>query len=95
MSKRTNEEEDNSDIKKKNTRINGLDYIEDFITEEESKILVDFIDKQEWNKELKRRTQHYGYMYDYKKSTAIQKTTSIPDEFEFLIKSIYLFLKQH
>lgn len=45
--------------------ITGLQYISDFISREEESELISTIDSQEWNTELKRRTQHYGYKYDY------------------------------
>lgn len=45
--------------------INGLTYISDFISEEEQSNLIETIDKQPWLLDLKRRTQHYGYKYDY------------------------------
>ncbi len=46
--------------------ISGLRYIENYITPMEESALIGIIDKQEWNTELKRRVQHYGYKYDYK-----------------------------
>jgi alkylated DNA repair dioxygenase AlkB len=47
--------------------IPGLKYIPDFITEDEHEELLEVIDKQIWMETLKRRVQHYGYRYDYKK----------------------------
>ena len=46
--------------------INGLTYIENFITQEHQKELITIIDEQIWLDDLKRRVQHYGYKYDYK-----------------------------
>jgi alkylated DNA repair dioxygenase AlkB len=34
--------------------------------------LLNLIDRQPWSGELKRRVQHYGYKYDYKKRAVIQ-----------------------
>lgn len=45
----------------------GLIYRPDFITEEEETRWVGLIDGAEWNTELKRRVQHYGWRYDYGK----------------------------
>jgi alkylated DNA repair dioxygenase AlkB len=45
--------------------IPGLRYIENYISEEHEVRLVNLIDLQPWNLALKRRTQHYGYRYDY------------------------------
>lgn len=38
----------------------------DFITTDMEQYLVNAIDQQEWSGDLSRRTQHYGYKYDYK-----------------------------
>ena len=43
----------------------GLVYRPDFITADEESDLVGLIDAQEWNADLKRRVQHYGWKYDY------------------------------
>lgn len=45
---------------------NGLIYIPDFISVEESINLIGYIENQLWSSELNRRVQHYGYRYDYK-----------------------------
>lgn len=47
--------------------IPGLQYILEYITEDEHDELLDAIDRQIWQEDLKRRVQHYGYKYDYKK----------------------------
>ncbi len=46
-------------------KINGLNYINNFINEAESNYFIKNIDSSEWLTDLKRRTQHYGYKYDY------------------------------
>lgn len=46
--------------------IPGLKYIAGYISSEQERELTDLIDSSLWNLELKRRTQHYGYKYDYK-----------------------------
>ncbi|HEY0735309.1 MAG TPA: alpha-ketoglutarate-dependent dioxygenase AlkB [Herpetosiphonaceae bacterium] len=47
--------------------ITGLRYIADYITEAEQERIIEIIDAQTWQNDLKRRVQHYGYKYDYKK----------------------------
>lgn len=47
--------------------IDGLIYFPSFITEEEEKSLLEIIDQQAWLEDLRRRTQQYGYKYDYTK----------------------------
>lgn len=46
----------------------GLGLHADFITAQEEKDLISYIDSQPWSTKLSRRTQHYGYEYDYAKS---------------------------
>lgn len=43
----------------------GLLYIPDYLAPALHDELVDLIDAQPWSMELARRTQHYGYKYDY------------------------------
>ena len=47
--------------------IPGLLYIPNYINQEEEEKLINIIDEQIWITDLKRRVQHYGYKYDYKK----------------------------
>jgi alkylated DNA repair dioxygenase AlkB len=46
--------------------IPGLKYVPEYISAEDELQLINFIDSMPWNCQLKRRTQHYGYQYDYK-----------------------------
>ena len=55
------------------TLIPGLTYKQNFITYEQELALVNHIDQEEWNAELKRRVQHYGFKYDYKTRNISQK----------------------
>lgn len=47
--------------------IKGLYYVHDFISDSEHKEIWEAINKEKWLDDLKRRVQHYGYKYDYKK----------------------------
>lgn len=47
--------------------IKGLSYIADFISDSEHKEIWNSINSEPWLNDLKRRVQHYGYKYDYKK----------------------------
>jgi hypothetical protein len=49
----------------------GLLYSPNFITEEESKSLVKWINEQTWSTKIQRKTQHYGYEYAYTKKKVI------------------------
>lgn len=52
--------------------ISGLRYIPNFISDVQSTTLLKLIDAQNWRTDLKRRVQHYGYIYDYR-AKAISK----------------------
>lgn len=43
----------------------GLTYIENFLSEDKATKLINYIDEKEWDTTLKRRTQQYGYRYQY------------------------------
>ena len=45
---------------------NGLIILTNFITPTEEKELIETINNNEWNQQLSRKVQHYGYIYDYK-----------------------------
>lgn len=44
----------------------GLTYIPDFISEAEERVLMECVDKEEWDNSIARPVQHYGWIYDYK-----------------------------
>ncbi len=46
--------------------ISGLLYIPHYISQSHHDFLIDTIDAQPWRVDLARRTQHYGYVYDYR-----------------------------
>lgn len=48
-------------------QINGLKIYFDFISKDEEKELLSNIERTEWLLDLKRRVQHFGYKYDYKR----------------------------
>lgn len=43
----------------------GLYYVENVISQEYENELLNFINNSEWSDTLKRRVQHYGYLYKY------------------------------
>jgi len=47
------------------TAVPGLRYIREFLTPTEEKKLIYLIDSMKWDTTLSRRTQQYGYIYDY------------------------------
>lgn len=66
--------------------ITGLTYIDDIITIDEELFLISTIDNLPWNTQLKRRTQHYGYTYDYNSSDISNNIAEpIPEWCNFLI----------
>jgi alkylated DNA repair dioxygenase AlkB len=46
--------------------IHGLSWVENFLTPVQEADLLAQIDAAEWQEDLKRRVQHYGWRYDYK-----------------------------
>lgn len=70
----------------------GIHLINDFITEEEEKVLLENIDKEQWNKLNNRRVQHYGYEFIYgaNKINKNNKIGELPDFCNFLMKSKYI-----
>lgn len=51
-------------------QIPRLTIIEDFLSEEEEKELIEFISKQKWIYIGSHRVQHYGYEYNYQPGDA-------------------------
>ena len=72
--------------------IPGLSGMLDFISEEVENKVVEQLDTiGVWSKELSRRTQHYGFEYNYKSRNASKETTPLSGELlsigEYLVKS--------
>eukprot|EP00929_Paragymnodinium_shiwhaense_P036929 TRINITY_DN19744_c0_g1_i1.p1 TRINITY_DN19744_c0_g1~~TRINITY_DN19744_c0_g1_i1.p1 ORF type:complete len:384 (-),score=67.19 TRINITY_DN19744_c0_g1_i1:12-1163(-) len=61
----------------------GMTLIPDFLTEAEASSLMEVIDRQPWDKSIKRRVQHYGHAFDYSTLALGQGTTfdrpALPD----------------
>lgn len=60
--------------------IKGLTIIRDFIDEQTEKDLITFIDKQKWNESISRRTQHFGYEYNYGKKGLTNNAMELPTD---------------
>lgn len=71
--------------------IEGLNYIEEYISEIEEINLINKIDENEWSNELSRRVQHYGYKYDYKTRRINEKMKigEIPDWLEKFCRRLF------
>lgn len=65
----------------KHNMVKGLVYQDDFLSIEDEKLILSEIDNAVWDTNLKRRVQHYGYIYDYKKKNIDQdfKIGKLPD----------------
>ncbi|KAK9720543.1 hypothetical protein K7432_004087 [Basidiobolus ranarum] len=75
------------------TTIPGLILIENFITKEEQNGLIENIEKGAWsgngigpNPEMKRRTQHYGYIFSYRHRRVMSKLGPLPEHVDFVVK---------
>ena len=68
----------------------GLQLHADFITQDEERELLAAIDASEWDTSLKRRTQHYGYVYDYtmKGLDETEEVLPIPEWCGFVIQRL-------
>ena len=44
----------------------GLSLVRDFLDEAEERSIISQIDRGDWIEDLRRRVQHYGWLYDYK-----------------------------
>ncbi len=73
------------------TIISGLTFIPNFIDENTEQQLLNFFNNQVWSTDLSRRTQHYGFIYDYKIKNVNSLITApkIPD----ILKDIFEDLK--
>lgn len=60
------------------TDIPGLLYRKDVIDYKAELWLINHIDQYEWNTDLKRRTQQYGYKYNYTKKTSDDYIGELP-----------------
>ena len=69
--------------KTKPFEIEGLTIIPDFITEEEEDELMHHIYDKSWDGTLRRRTQQYGWTYNYR-DHGVEKTKPLPDWIEFI-----------
>jgi alkylated DNA repair dioxygenase AlkB len=47
--------------------IDGLRYLPGYLSEEDAARLIAAVDSEPWLTELRRRVQHYGWRYDYKR----------------------------
>jgi alkylated DNA repair dioxygenase AlkB len=73
--------------------ITGLRLVEDFISPQEEKHLISYLDDNTWNGngiepngELRRRTLQFGALFRYKTRQVESEMTPLPKEFEFLLK---------
>ena len=68
--------------------IEGLNIREDFIDEDEENNLIQLINLNNWNNQISRQTQHYGYRYDYKTKRLYDDVPQIPEWIHSLINKI-------
>lgn len=73
------------------TDIKGLIYVENAIDIQTEEHLIHYINSRPWSHVLKRRTQHYGFEYNYSLlKTPLVPATPIPLEFRQLIDKFKL-----
>jgi alkylated DNA repair dioxygenase AlkB len=71
--------------------IEGLVYVQNYISKDDEKKLLEIIDAQPWILDLKRRVQHYGYRYNYKsrRIDLSMKVGNLPDWLNNLAQRLY------
>lgn len=60
------------------SQIDGLYYLENYTSTDAHNVLLAAIDAQPWSNDLRRRVQHYGFKYDYKRRSVAQSTALGP-----------------
>lgn len=75
-------------LKRMTEKIKGLKIIELFITSEQERNLVKFLEAQNWSSEIRRKTLHYGKRYCYKTKKLINDVEPIPEELYELIEAV-------
>lgn len=72
--------------------IPSLDYIPDFIDQEEERYFLQKIDEAVWDNTLKRQVQHYGYRYDYKARSVVSSSYlgALPKYLDELAQKLYI-----
>lgn len=63
----------------------GLTYTDNVLTHEDQEKLISFVQFNEWDSTLSRKTQHYGYRYEYG-SPSLTKCGDIPPFMTELLK---------
>lgn len=66
----------------------GLTIAEEYITDEEEDVLLYIINAAPWKTDLHRKTQQYGFKYNYSSRSA-DPTTPMPEWLEALKNDIY------
>lgn len=68
----------------------GLTLRSDYVSAQEEKDLMEFIDSKPWNLQLSRRTQHYGFEYAYSMSSVdhSKRLGDLPPLFVGVLKKI-------
>jgi len=59
--------------------INGLTIIKDFMTRNEEKALIQCLNKKKWSNDIKRKTQQYGYKFNYQTDELNKIEEGFPD----------------
>lgn len=65
-------------IAKETLEIPGLFVYQELLSEVRAAYILEEIDKLPWSNALSRRTQHYGYEYDYRSRSLPQKINPLP-----------------
>lgn len=67
----------------------GLEIYLDALLPEEEQEIVEWLDSNEWSDKLKRRTQHFGYEYNYKTRQVLKLDDDMPEIISSLVDTDY------
>ena len=83
--------ESENDVETEGDGIPDLSYVADYITRAEAEKLLAHVDNGVWLADLKRRVQHYGFKYDYRKRKVDMSmhVGRLPDWLERLSQKLY------
>lgn len=72
----------------------GLIFIKNFLTSDEAKEMIEFLDQEKWSTDIPRRTIQYGHKYNYHKNHAKEECDPVPKFFDKVAKKLEKYYPQ-
>lgn len=70
--------------------IKGITIEYECITKQYEIELINYINRRTWNNQISRKTQHFGYRYDYRRK-ALDLTSKIPEYLYYLMVDLDIY----